>query len=183
MNLIHETERLYLKVLDSTWAEAVCAFYFNNRIYFEPVEPPRVPNFYSKEYQESTLSYEYNEFIRGNYIRLYLFNKKEPTKIIGSICFNQIKRGCFFTCLLGYKTDYAHLNQGYMTEALDYSIHRIVFDQYYIHRIEALVLPENGASIHVLEKLGFQLEGIARDYARLEGIWKDHLRYSILAYQ
>jgi ribosomal-protein-alanine N-acetyltransferase len=38
-----------------------------------------------------------------------------------------------------------------------------------LHRIEALVVPGNERSVRVLEKLGFQEEGVLRGY----GFWND----------
>lgn len=183
MNLIHETERLYLRVLDASWADPVRSFYEKNKTYFEPVEPPRAPNFYTNAYHEINLVEEFNAFVRGNFVRLFLFHKKEPTTIIGSICFNNIRRSCFFSCLVGYKTDFFYRNHGYMYEGLDYAIHHLMMDEYKMHRIEAFVLPDNHPSIRLLVKLGFKNEGIAYDYAKLNGVWQNHLRFSILAYQ
>lgn len=183
MLLIHETKRLYLKVLDPIWAPWVCDFYKKNKDAFEAVEPARIPNFYTEKFHYSNLSQEYNEFVHGHYLRLYLFEKRDPNVIIGSICFNGFKRSCFQTCVLGYKVGGEYQNQGYITEALQYSIRNIIFNEFKMHRIEALVLPDNKASICVLEKCGFVLEGICRDYAKLDNVWRDHLRYSVLEYQ
>lgn len=183
MEFIHETKRLYLRILDASWSSPVLRFYLRNREFFEPVEPPRVPNFYTEEFHEANLTYEYNEFIRRTYLRLFIFTKENPASIIGSICFNNIRYSCFQSCMAGYKTDCFYCNQGYMKEALDYAIHEIMFKEYRLHRVEAVVQPDNLPSLHVLEGLGFTCEGTIRDYAKLKGSWKDHLRYSILSYQ
>ena len=49
------------------------------------------------------------------------------------------------------------------------------------HRVGATVLPDNFGSIRVLEKLGFQHEGIRRQAYSLRGPYEDLLCYSILA--
>lgn len=183
MNFIYETERLLLRVLDGSSAKSVCEFYKNNRDTFEAVEPPRIPNFYTEAFHKANLIQEYNETIQGRYLRFFVFEKTNPTKIIGSICFHGFKTGCFQSCTVGYKMDHAYQNLGYMSECLNFSIQQVIAREYSIHRIEALVLPDNSASIHVLEHAGFIREGIARDYAKLNGIWRDHFRYSILVYQ
>lgn len=183
MDLLYETDRLLLRVLNSSYAESVCDFYKKNRDTFEAVEPPRIPNFYTIEFHRSNLNIEYSEFIHGRYLRLYLFEKRRPDIIIGSICFNAFRNGCFNSCVLGYKMDNNYCNKGYMTECLQFAIHQIVAREYSTHRFEAMVLPNNYSSIRVLEKLGFEKEGISRDYAKLNGIWRDHFRYSMLVYQ
>jgi RimJ/RimL family protein N-acetyltransferase len=48
-------------------------------------------------------------------------------------------------------------------------------------RVEALVLPDNVASQRVLEKAGFQREGLLRSYLVLDGRRADALIYSLLS--
>ena len=180
MKLVHYTDRLVLKILDPSWGAKVCKFYEDNKEQFEPYEPKRVPNFYTPEFQESTLSYEYNEFLHFNYIRFYLFEKEHPDRIIGSICFNNIRGGSFLSCNIGYKIDYRFEGMGYTTEALKYAIHQIIFAEYGLHRIEAAVHATNIPSLRIMEKLGFEKEGIAKDFAMLNDRWEDHIKYALI---
>ena len=41
-------------------------------------------------------------------------------------------------------------------------------------------LPSNAASTRVLEKVGFRLEGRARQYLKIDGQWQDHSLYALL---
>jgi len=50
-----------------------------------------------------------------------------------------------------------------------------------LHRIEAACIPDNAASIKVLERNGFRREGFARGYLCIDGAWRDHLLYARLA--
>ena len=50
-----------------------------------------------------------------------------------------------------------------------------------LHRIEAGVQPHNIGSIRVLEKAGFQKEGLSRQNVKINGEWKDHYLFAILA--
>jgi len=45
----------------------------------------------------------------------------------------------------------------------------------HLHRIEAACVPENERSIRLLRKVGFLQEGLARNYIRINGHWRDHL--------
>ena len=54
------------------------------------------------------------------------------------------------------------------------------FGQLGLHRIEAACLPTNAPSRGLLEKTGFQYEGYARGYLRIDGAWRDHVLYAIL---
>ena len=61
-----------------------------------------------------------------------------------------------------------------MLEALGLVI-PYAFETLRLHRIEAACIPDKQRSIRVLEKAGFQREGLLRSYLRINGIWQDHL--------
>jgi ribosomal-protein-alanine N-acetyltransferase len=48
-----------------------------------------------------------------------------------------------------------------------------------LHRLEATVRPENGASLRVLEKAGYRQEGLFRRYLDVAGDWRDHLCFAV----
>lgn len=54
------------------------------------------------------------------------------------------------------------------------------FTQRHYQRIQATILPENLASIKVIERLGFHYEGRLRHYRRVRGEPRDYLMYSCL---
>ena len=83
------------------------------------------------------------------------------------------------TCTIGYKLDQHYIGQGYALEALEKAID-VVFDELGFHRIEALIHPKNEPSLHLIEKLGFEFEGIAKSCIRLNNKWTDHLRYALI---
>ncbi|WP_245840043.1 GNAT family N-acetyltransferase [Sutcliffiella horikoshii] len=56
----------------------------------------------------------------------------------------------------------------------------VIFTEYDLHRIEAPVMPKNERSIKVLEKLGFMNEGITKKMMKVNGVWEDHIRWSLL---
>ncbi len=62
----------------------------------------------------------------------------------------------------------AHWNKGLMTEALTAYL-PYCFVEHELSRIQGLVLPSNGASISLLQKLEFQHEGLLRKYEYWEG--------------
>src|SRR5262245_18258837 len=49
-----------------------------------------------------------------------------------------------------------------------------------LHRLEAACIPDNIASVRILEKTGFRREGYARGYLCIDAIWQDHLPYARL---
>ena len=69
--------------------------------------------------------------------------------------------------------------RGYMSRAVRAAAH-FAFGTLRLHRLEAACLPHNDASIRVLESVGFQREGYARSYLRINGRWQDHILYALL---
>ena len=55
-----------------------------------------------------------------------------------------------------------------------------MFHEEYHHRLNAYVVPGNLPSIRLIERLSFSYEGIAREYAKIQGVWQDHLQYSLI---
>jgi len=55
------------------------------------------------------------------------------------------------------------------------------FDTLRLHRIEAACIPDNVRSVRVLEKAGFQREGLLRAYLRINGSWQNHYLYALIA--
>ena len=66
-----------------------------------------------------------------------------------------------------------------MTESL-LAVCEFAFGRIGLRRLEAACLPQNEASRGLLEKVGFQYEGYAREYLRIDGEWRDHLLYALL---
>lgn len=180
MNLIYETDRLILKVLASEQADMVLDFYERNRDFLEPKEPERPSLFYTREYQATTLRYELNAFAKFEYARYWIMKKGESDRVIGSICFNEFRKGgTYADCQIGYKLDEGECRKGYMYEAMSFLV-PMALREYHLKRIEALVMPENKPSINLLKKLGFIKEGYLHDAAQINGEWKDHELYTFL---
>ena len=56
-----------------------------------------------------------------------------------------------------------------------------VFDTMQLHRIEAACIPDNARSKRLLEKAGFRHEGYLNGYLKINGAWRDHLLYALIA--
>lgn len=48
-----------------------------------------------------------------------------------------------------------------------------------LHRVQANIMPSNGASLRVAAKVGFREEGLAQRYLRIGGEWQDHGMYAV----
>ena len=112
-------------------------------------------------------------------LRLWILRKEEPERVIGTVALDNIVRGPFLSCFVGYRLDGDHINQGYTTEALKELV-RIAFQELGLHRLEANIMPRNSRSLKVVEKLGFKNEGTSRDYLKINGKWEDHIHMVLL---
>jgi len=98
----------------------------------------------------------------------------------GEINLNSIHRGAFQSGYIGYWIDERVAGQGYMPESVVLVL-RFGFEQLGLHRLQISIIPRNGASRRVVEKLGLRDEGVALRYLEINGVWEDHVRYAITA--
>ncbi|ADQ69396.1 GNAT family N-acetyltransferase [Halogeometricum borinquense] len=81
---------------------------------------------------------------------------------------------------LAYWIAYEHWDAGYATAAAKTMV-KYGFDELGLHRITASTLASNESSKRVLEKVGFEREGVAREEVYTDGEWHDRIRYGLLA--
>jgi ribosomal-protein-alanine N-acetyltransferase len=99
--------------------------------------------------------------------------------LLGGISLSNIRRGVSQSCSLGYWIGAPFARQGYMSSALPPVI-AFAFDTLRLHRLEAACMPENIASVRLLERSGFIREGLARRFLKINGEWRDHLLFAML---
>lgn len=180
MNTSYQTDRLILKLLTPSALRDVLEFQVRNREEFERYEPARPENFYTLNYQQKLLKCEQKLALSLSTVRFYVFKKEEPSRIIGTVCLHDILRMPYCCCEIGYKFDHAYQHQGYAKESVTKAL-EIAFYELGLHRVFARVMPENTSSIRLLESLHFTQEGLEHGCTQIQGVWTDHLRYSILS--
>jgi len=84
------------------------------------------------------------------------------------------------TAEIGYALGSAHWGNGYAAEAVRRTS-QFGFDALALRRIEADIDPRNLASIQVIEKAGFQREGVLRERYIYNGEIQDVVFYGLLA--
>jgi ribosomal-protein-alanine N-acetyltransferase len=119
----------------------------------------------------------YTEDQRNDLAYPYFIFRNEDQKLVGGLTLTNIRRGVAQAGSLGYWMGAAYARQGYMTAAVR-TLVPFAFSTLKLHRIEAACIPENAASVRLLEKTGFVREGFARKYLCINGIWQDHLLYA-----
>ena len=169
-----ETERLLLLPSHPRLAKAIAGYFTRNRTFLRPFEPIREDAFFSVLGQRKFLKRELYDMAAGNCFRFWTAKKSAPNLIIGSVALSGIVMGSFQSAYISYRSDVAHINQGYTSEALARLV-RFAFHTLRLHRLEANIMPRNKPSLRVVEKLGFENEGLARAYLNINGVWEDHV--------
>lgn len=100
--------------------------------------------------------------------------------LLGGITLSNVRRGIVQSGALGYWVGAAHAGQGVMSQTLRVLM-PFLFDDLRLHRVDAACIPENTASVRLLERSGFVREGLARRYLCINGTWRDHYLYARLA--
>lgn len=154
---ILETKRLKLieithQHLDSIFSilslEEVTKYYGTDP-FILPAEATKLIDMYHKNFHEK----------RG--IR-WGIKLKENQKIIGTIGLNALQLNNK-RAEIGYELHPSYWRNGFATEALK-EVLNFSFEQLDLHRVGAVVYPENKVSLNLLKKLGFTNEGLLRDY-------------------
>jgi len=108
----------------------------------------------------------------------FMFRRSDDA-LLGGLTISNVRRGVTQSGTLGYWVGAPYARRGYMSAGI-VTLLPFVFDTLRLHRLEAACLPHNEASMRLLEKSGFQREGLARRFLRINGIWQDHLLYAML---
>jgi len=101
-------------------------------------------------------------------------------QLAGQVTVDNVVRGAMRSGHLGYWIDRAVAGRGMASLAV-----ALVCDHAFgpagLHRLQADIRPENGPSQRLVQRLGFTQEGLLRRYLDIDGDWRDHLTFSLLA--
>lgn len=170
-----ETARLRLSIPPPELAGRYLAYFERNRDHLARWDPPRPEGFYTEAFWRERLLRDRDDLAADRALRLALQWRGAPEgEVIGVCNFNQFVRGAFQAATLGYSLDQRAVGSGVMSEALQAAI-AYMFDTLGFHRVMANYLPHNERSGRLLRRLGFVVEGFARDYLYIDGAWRDHV--------
>lgn len=158
---------------------AILAYYAENAKYLAPFEPLKPSKFYTRQYWEIDLAQRIEDTKAGRSLKLFIFLQEEPQPLIGTLNFSNCIRNVSQSCTVGYSLGEAYQGKGYMSEALQTGI-KYMFTKMQFHRISANYIPHNKRSGKLLKRLGFAVEGYARDYLYINGQWQDHVLTSLV---
>jgi len=150
-----------------------------SRDFLVPWEPAWPPDALSLPAFARRLRAHREDSRRGTGYMFLVFRTRDDV-LLGGVTVSQLRRGAGASAEIGYWLGREHGGQGYMTEALQALLPH-AFRTLSLNRLEAACLPDNLRSKAVLARLGFQQEGLARSYLRINGRWRDHERHALLA--
>jgi len=149
-----------------------------SRDYLEPWEPAWPEDDLSRAAFRRRLSVYGRERDLGNAWPFFIFDPDGRT-LLGAITLSNVRRGVAETATLGYWVGEGFAGRGVATAAVK-ACADFAFRSLKLHRVEASCLPANAASRRVLEKAGFRMEGLAKAYLKINGVWSDHLLFGLL---
>lgn len=170
-------ERFSMLELSELSADEVAAYFSRNKGHLMESMPLQEAHFYTESFWVEQID-QYRES-RGQVRELRWF-LRDGQQVIGHVGFDQIARGPFQSCYLGYGIDSGSQGRGLMRQALLKSLDYMVRD-FGLNRVMANYEPGNIRSGRLLRSLGFEREGYARRYLKLNGRWKDHVLTSLVA--
>ena len=170
-----ETTRLILRELSPEDAPAIQAAWQNSptQWLYQAVEPAEFTNVVERI--ANYLKYRGDGERRRIYD--YVARLKSDGSVIGGV---SLGRSHPAIASLGLRVVASHGGRGYGTE-LACAILDFGFGDVHLNRIEADVALENHPCIRVLEKIGMQREGVARECIFAQGRWWTEARYAMLA--
>jgi ribosomal-protein-alanine N-acetyltransferase len=117
---------------------------------------------------------------RGDGFTLLVAERGGGEPIVGRVNLGGVLRGAFQNAHLGYWIDRERQGRGFMTEAVEGAF-AFAFGVARLHRVQAAIMPANGASLRVMEKIGVRREGVAERYLQIAGAWEDHVLFAVTA--
>lgn len=109
-----------------------------------------------------------------------LARNAETGEPVGVFNLSRIARGNFQNAYLGFYGMHGQVGRGLMSTALR-AVLTYAFKELGLHRLEANIQPGNARSIALIERAGFRKEGFSPSYLSIDGTWRDHERWAILA--
>jgi ribosomal-protein-alanine N-acetyltransferase len=151
-------------------AEFVAAVRRSRRLHGRWVRPPSTPTAYRA----------YVRRLRRPTYEGYLICLRDSDELVGVENISEIVQGALRSAYLGYYVFRPYEGRELMTEGLALVV-RDAFRRLGLPRVEANIQPGNRAPIRLARRLGFRREGYSPRYLKIQGRWRDHERWALLA--
>ena len=154
-------------------ATALAALFAAQRTHLAPWDPRREPGFFTRAGQRARLTGVERDREAGTAFRFLILEEGE---LAGEVSLSNVVRRSFQSANLGYWVAGERCGRGVASAAVA-AICDFAFGELELHRLEAGTLPHNVGSQIVLDRNGFVPFGVAPDYLRIAGSWRDHVLF------
>jgi [ribosomal protein S5]-alanine N-acetyltransferase len=158
----------------SSWSRLRAA----SREFLEPWEPTWPDDDLTRAAFRRRLRRQDEDVARDEAYSFLIFDSASD-ELLGGITLGGIRRGVAQSGTLGYWMGAPHAGGGRMTRAVAATVD-FAFSRLRLHRVEAACIPENAPSIALLQRNGFQREGYARGFLKINGAWRDHVLFGLV---
>ena len=139
---------------------------------FAPWMPRPGPEVTLLDVFEDELARAENGRARGTEVRMVA--SLPDGRLAGVFALSQIFRRSFQNAYAAWRVSTDQVGRGIATRGL-IALLDLAFapepEGLGLHRVQANIIPSNGASVRVAEKAGLRLEGRAKDYLEIDGVW------------
>jgi len=151
----------------------------NSREHLSPWEPSWNPDHLLRRNYKHRLSVLKKQTVKDQGYFFHIF-RQPGERLIGAVNVMRLQRSVSQSGQLGYWLGEGFSGQGHGRAAVE-RVCEFCYRDLGLHRLEAAVQADNERSIALLSGLGFQAEGIARGYLKIDGRWRDHIIYARLS--
>jgi len=146
--------------------------------HLRPWEPTRSPSYFTEAGQHDVIVQALAAERAGTSVPFVI--ESVDGELLGRITLSGITRGALQSCAMGYWIRADRVRQGHASRAVRAAAAH-AFDVLRLHRVQAETLPENVGSQRALQAAGFTRYGLAPEYLRIAGAWRDHVMFQLLA--
>ena len=149
-----------------------------SKAFLQPWEPTLPADDLTRAAYRRRLSIYHRDQDLGIGYAFFIFRPADGA-LMGGINLRDVRRGVSQSGAIGYWIGETFARRGYTLDAartvLRFSLYTLG-----LHRVEAACCPENEASARLLRRAGFEMEGRARAYLKINGVWRDHLLFGLV---
>lgn len=167
-----------IRLINVSDAKLLSKYYKDNVEHFKKWEPEREKDYHSISNWKRRLRAIVSDQIKGK-AALFIALDVNGDNIIAHCALTNIILGAFQACTMGYGVAKKYEGKGVMIQTCNKAI-EYAFDTLGLNRIMANYMPHNVRSASLLKKMGFTIEGKAKNYLKIDGVWQDHVLTSLV---
>ena len=146
-----------------------------SRAFLQPWEPTWPADDLTRGAWRRRLAAYAHDIERGLAFPFLVFRTSDGA-MVGGITLSNIRRGVAQMGSIGYWCGRPFTRQGHTLSAVR-AVCDFAFRSIGLHRVEAACIPDNAPSRRLLLKAGFEEEGYAKAYLKINGVWRDHVLF------